>query len=140
VVPAQPAAPTITSHAAAGTRTWQYFIVAANATGNSDPGAIGTLATGPDTLSASDPLRLIWAPVAGATQYKVMRLTSGGTPAQTGLVATTTATTLDDVGLAVPTFSFQEFLRTLGYRTSTTPIVDKLGFTQLATEAHARGW
>jgi hypothetical protein len=139
-VPPQPAAPTITPHGAAGTQTWQYFIVAVNATGNSDPGPISTLTTGPATLSAGNSLQLTWAAVAGATQYKVMRLTSGGTPAQTGLIGTTTATTLDDVGLGVPTFSFQEFLRTLGYRTHTTPSTDKLGFTQLATEAHARGW
>jgi hypothetical protein len=139
-VPPQPAAPTITPHGAAGTQTWQYFIVAVNATGNSDPGPISTLTTGPATLSPGNSLQLTWAAVAGATQYKVMRLTSGGTPAQTGLIGTTTATTLDDVGLGVPTFSFQEFLRTLGYRTHTTPSTDKLGFTQLATEAHARGW
>lgn len=139
-VPAQPTAPTIEPHGTAGTRTWQYFIVAANATGNSDPGAISTVTTGPVTLSTSDYLRLTWAPVAGATRYKVMRLTSGGAPVETGLIGTTTATTLDDVGLAVPTFRFQEFIRTLGYRTNTTPIADKLGFAQLATEAHARGW
>jgi hypothetical protein len=138
--PSQPAAPTITSHATAGTRTWQYFIVAANATGNSAPGAISTITTGPATLSTGEFLRLTWAPVAGATQYKVMCLTSGGTPAQTGLIGTTTVPTLDDVGFAVPTFSLQEFLRTLGYRTNTTPITDKLGFTQLASEAHVRGW
>lgn len=139
-VPPQPAAPAIAPQGTAGTRTWQYFIVATNATGNSDPGAISTLTTGPATLSTEHFLRLTWAAVAGATQYKVMRLTSGGTPAQTGLIATTTATTFDDVGLAVPTFSFQEFLRTLGYRTHTTPSTAKLGFTQLATEAHARSW
>jgi hypothetical protein len=40
----------------------------------------------------------------------------------------------------VPTFSFQKCLRALGYRTHTTPSTDKLGVTQLATEAHARGW
>jgi hypothetical protein len=101
---------------------------------------ISTLTTGPATLSTDHFLRLTWAPVAGATQYKVMRLASGGTPAQTGLIATTTATTFDDIGLGVPTFSFQEFLRTLGYRTHTTPSTAKLGFTQLATEAHARNW
>jgi hypothetical protein len=139
-VPPQPAAPTIARHGTAGAQTWQYFIVAANATGNSDPGAISTLTTGPAALSTDDFLELTWAPVAGATQYKVMRLASGGTPSQTGLIGTTTATRFDDVGLAVPTFSLQEFLRTLGYRAHTIPGSDKLGFTQLATEAHARGW
>jgi hypothetical protein len=71
----------------------ELIIVAANATGNSAPGAITTITTGPATLSTGGFLRLTWAPVAGATQYKVMRLTSGGRPAQTGLIATTTATT-----------------------------------------------
>jgi hypothetical protein len=48
--------------------------------------------------------------------------------------------TLDDTGLAVPAFQLQEFLRTLGYRTYTTSVGDKPGFTQLASEAHAREW
>jgi hypothetical protein len=138
--PATPAALTVTPHGTAGSRTWQYYVVGVNASGNSVPGAIATTTTGAASLSATSFNRLTWAPAAGATQYKVMRFAAGGTPAQTGLIATTTATTLDDVGLASSTFVFQEFLRTLGYRTSTTPVTDKLGFTQIATEAHARGW
>jgi hypothetical protein len=138
--PATPHAPTVTPHGTAGSQTWQYYVVAVNGSGNSAPGAIATTTTGAASLSAASFNRLTWAPVAGATQYKVMRFEAGGTPAQTGLIATTAATTLDDVGLASSTFIFQEFLRTLGYRTSATPIIDKLGLTQIAAEAHARGW
>jgi hypothetical protein len=139
-VPSTPTAPTLALHGATGTHTWQYYILAGNATGSSAPGAITTITNGPAALSSTSFVHLTWAPVAGATQYKVMRLTSGGQPSQTGAIATTSATSFDDTGLAVPAFSLQEFLRTLGYRTSTTPVGDKLGFTQLATEAHARGW
>jgi hypothetical protein len=139
-VPATPTAPALALHGAPGRRTWQYYILAGNATGSSAPGAIATITSGPAALSSTAFVHLSWAAVAGATQYKVMRLTSGGLPAETGAIATTSATSFDDTGLAVPAFNLQEFLRTLGYRTYTTPVVDKLGFRQLATEAHARGW
>ncbi|HMG53595.1 MAG TPA: hypothetical protein VK601_08935, partial [Kofleriaceae bacterium] len=139
-VPATPTAPTLAPHGAAGTATWQYYLLAGNATGSSAPGAIATITSGPSALSPTSFVHLTWAPVAGATQYKVMRLTSGGQPAQTGAIATTSATAFDDTGLAVAAFNLQEFLRTLGYRTYTTPVGDKLGFLQLASEAHARGW
>ena len=138
--PATPAGLTVTPRGTPGTTTWQYYVVAVNASGNSVPGPIVTTTTGAAALSATSANRLTWAAAAGATQYKVMRYAAGGTPAETGLIATTTATTLDDTGLASSTFIFQEFLRTLGYRTSTTPVTDKLGFTQIGTEAHARGW
>ena len=138
--PAAPAAPAVTPQGTSGTRTWQYYVVAANANGNSWAGATGQTATGAATLSSTSYNRISWAPVAGATQYKVMRLASGGTPATTGLIATTAATTFNDTGAASSTYVFQEFIRTLGYRTSSTPIVDKPGFVQIGTEAHARGW
>ena len=138
--PAAPQAVTVTPHGSAGSQTWQYYVVAVNGGGNSVPSAIAATTTGAASLSAANFNRLTWAPVAGATQYKVMRFAVGVAPAQTGLIATTAATTLDDVGLASSTFIFQEFLRTLGYRTNATPVTDKLGFTQIATEAHARGW
>jgi hypothetical protein len=138
--PATPSAPTLELRGAAGTRTWQYYILAGNAAGSSAPGAIATITSGPTALSSTSFIHLTWAAVTGATQYKVMRLTSGGEPVQTGAIATTSATSLDDSGLAVPAFQLQEFLRTLGYRTYTAPVVDKLGFIQLASEAHARGW
>ena len=47
---------------------------------------------------------------------------------------------VDDVGLPSTTFVFQEFIRTLGLRTHTTPITDKPALVQLGSEAHARVW
>lgn len=138
--PQAPGATTVAPQGTSGNRTWQYYVVAVNANGNSLPGPIGQTATGAATLSSTSYNRLSWAPVAGATQYKVMRLAAGGAPATTGLIATTTATTFDDTGAASSTYVFQEFIRTLGYRTHSTPMVDKPGFTQLGAEAHARGW
>ena len=140
--PGAPGAPTVTPQGASGSRTWQYYVVAVNGSGNSLPGPTGQTTTGAATLSGTSYNRISWAPVAGATQYKVMRLAAGGTPATTGLIATTTATTttFDDKGAASSTYTFQEFIRTLGYRTHTTPIVDKPGLTQIGIEAHARGW
>lgn len=138
--PPSPAAPAVTVHGAAGTRTWRYYVVASNANGNSQPSPIATISNGAATLSTSQFLRLTWTPVAGATSYKVMRFASGGTPISTGLVATVTSPSFDDTGAPSSTYNFQEFIRTLGLRTNTTPVVDKPAFTQLATEAHARGW
>ena len=138
--PAAPGAPAVTPQGPSGTRTWQYYVVAVNGNGNSLPGPVGQTIAGAATLSGTSYNRLTWAPVAGATQYKVMRLAAGGTPATTGLIATTAATTFDDQGAASSTYVFQEFIRTLGYRTHTTPIVDKPGLAQLGIEAHARGW
>lgn len=138
--PAAPAAPVVTPRGPTGNRTWQYYIVACNGGGNSQTGAIAATTTGAATLSATSYNRLSWAAVPGATSYRVMRYAAGGAPATTGQIAVTTATTLDDTGLASSTFIFQEFLRTLGLRTHTTPIVDKPALGQLGSEAHARGW
>lgn len=138
--PPTPAAPSVTAHGPTGTRTWSYYVVASNASGSSQPSSITTIHNGAATLSASQFHRVTWAPVTGATSYKVMRFASGGTPASTGLIATVSGTAVDDPGLASSTYNFQEFLRTLGLRTNTAPVVDKPAFTQLATEAHARGW
>lgn len=138
--PATPAAPSVSVQGAAGTRTWRYYVVAQNASGNSQPSAITTISNGAATLSATQFNRLTWAPVAGATGYKVMRFASGGSPVSTGLIATVTSPTFDDTGAASSTYNFQEFIRTLGLRTNTNPVVEKPAFTQLATEAHARGW
>lgn len=138
--PPAPGAPTVTPRGTSGTRTWQYYVVAVNASGNSLPGPTGQTVAGAAALSATSFNRIAWAPVAGATQYKVMRLASGGAPASTGLIGTTASTTLDDTGAAASTYAFQEFIRTLGYRAATTPVTDKPGLAQLAAEAHARGW
>lgn len=138
--PAAPAAPTVVPRGTAGTRTWQYYVVAVNGSGNSAPGVIAGTTTGAATLSATSSNRISWPAVPGATSYRVMRFASGGSPATTGQIASTAATTLDDTGLPSSTFIFQEFIRTLGFRTHTTPVVDKPALTQLGVEAHARGW
>ena len=138
--PAAPATTTVTARGATGARTWSYYVVAVGPNGNSLPGATASTASGAAALSAASYNRITWSAVPGATSYKVMRLGSGGAPATTGLLATTAATTLDDTGLASSTFLFQEYIRTLGYRTHAQPVVDKAGFVQLGLEAHARGW
>lgn len=138
--PATPAAPSVAVHGATGTRTWRYYVVAHNASGNSQASAITAISNGAATLSATQFNRVTWAPVAGATGYKVMRFASGGVPVATGLIATVAGTTFDDTGAASSSYNFQEFIRTLGLRSNSNPVVDKSAFTQLATEAHARGW
>lgn len=138
--PARPAAPTVTPIGAPGTRTWQYYVVAVNANGNSETGPIAATLTGAATLSTTTFNRLTWPVVPGATSYRVMRFASGGAPAETGQIASTPLTTLDDVGQPSTTFIFQEFIRTLGFRTHTVPIVDKPALIQLGVEAHSRGW
>ncbi len=138
--PAAPAAPTVTARGAPGTKTWQYYVVAVNANGNSETGAIASISNGAATLTSANFNRIAWAAVPGATSYRVMRFASGGVPVETGQIAATSATTVDDTGLPSSTFLFQEFIRTLGFRTHTTPILDKPALLQLGTEAHARGW
>lgn len=138
--PAAPAAPTVTARGTPGTRTWQYYVVAVNANGNSPTGAIATVSNGAAALDATNYNRISWPAVAGATSYRVLRFSSGGAPAETGQIAVTSATTVDDIGLPSSTFLFQEFIRTLGLRTHTTPITDKPALVQLGNEAHARGW
>lgn len=138
--PAAPGAPALAVVGTGGARTWRYYVVAIGPGGCSLPGAIATLTTGPAALSATSAIRVRWAAVPGATSYQVFRYATGGSPTQTGAIGATAALQLDDPGLAVPAYNFQEFLRTLGYRTATQPVADKPGLTQLATEAHARGW
>jgi hypothetical protein len=140
--PPKPATPTVTAQGGTGTRTWQYYVVATNGSGRSVPSDLATIGNGVAALSTSAYHRVTWAPVAGATGYKIMRYASGGTPATTGLIATVGASTtsIDDTGLASSTYNLQEFLRTLGLRTNTSPVVDKPAFVQIGLEAHARGW
>lgn len=138
--PAAPATTAVTARGTTGGATWSYYVVAVGPAGNSLPGPTATTSSGAATLSATAYNRISWSAVPGATSYKVLRRASGGAPAATGLIATTTATTVDDTGLASSTYAFQEYIRTLGYRTNAQPIVDKPGFVQLGTEAHARGW
>jgi hypothetical protein len=138
--PAPPAAPTVIAHGATGTRTWQYYLVAVNANGNSETGAMTAIHNGAATLSTTSFNRLSWPAVPGATSYRVMRFAAGGAPSSTGQIAQLSGTTLDDVGLSSSTYVFQEFIRTLGFRTHTTPITDKPSLLQLGAEAHARDW
>ncbi len=138
--PATPTGVAVSARGTTGASSWVYYVVAVGAGGNSQPSAVVATNNGAATLSAAAYNRLTWSAVPGATGYKVMRFASGGSPSSTGLIATTTATTLDDTGLASSTYTFQEFLRTLGYRTADQPPADKPVWSTLATEAHARGW
>ncbi len=138
--PATPAAPTVVARGATGTRTWQYYIVAVNANGNSETGAMTAISDGAAALSTTTFNRISWPAVPGATSYRVMRFAAGGTPSTTGQIAQISSTTLDDTGRSSSTYELQELIRTLGFRTHTDPIVDKPALLQLGDEAHARGW
>lgn len=98
---ATPGAPTVAPQGTGGAATWEYLIVAVNADGQrTDDGAVGSTAVGNATLDGTNFNRLTWSAVPGAVSYDVYRVTSGGTPATVGKIATAVAAlTLDDTGL-----------------------------------------
>jgi hypothetical protein len=146
--PNAPGAPTVTATGGTGSTTWKYYIVSKNTTGQSLPGTETQITNGFATLSGTHYNHIAWSAVSGATGYDVLRSAAGGTPNTTGLIgSTTSATSFNDTGLAATsytnsTFIFAEFLRTLGlrYYDLTGGTYDKVGWGQLGTEAHARGW
>ena len=102
---AEAGAPTVALHtgATAGTTTYNY-VVAPYITVGTDkkqakPSALGSIATGPATLTGTDALDISWSPVTGANGYKVFRDIGGGTYKE---VADQTGTTFTDDGTATP--------------------------------------
>ena len=147
-VPSTPAAPTVTVSGTSGTTTWSYYIVAVNSNSvQSLPGATGQTTTGAATLTGTNSINLSWTSVPGASWYDVIRVSAGGAPSSTGKIGYTTGTTFTDTGLAASsyadiTYNLEEYLRTLGlrYYDPVNGTYDKVGWTQLGTEAQERGW
>jgi parallel beta-helix repeat protein len=98
-----PAAPTVTFSGTTGTTaTWSYQVVAVSASGGLTPAsATGSISAADNaTLSAGNFNVVTWTPVSGAVSYKIYRTAVGTSPATTGLIATTGASSLNDTGLA----------------------------------------
>jgi hypothetical protein len=142
-LPTAPTTPTVTNVGTAGTTTYQYYLVANNSVGQSLPGTVGQTTTGNATLTASNYNHITWTAVSGASWYDVIRVV-GST---TGKIGYSTGTSFSDIGQSETsytdvTYNLEEYLRTLGLR-YWDPVGgtnDKVGWTQLGTEAHARGW
>ncbi|MBT9156976.1 MAG: hypothetical protein DDT37_01979 [Firmicutes bacterium] len=95
-----PAAPTVSVQGTAGTTTYGYRVTARSRVGETLASPETTITTGNATLSATNFNRITWTAVPGAVDYRVWRTFSGGTPATTGVIATTAVLTVDDTGLA----------------------------------------
>jgi hypothetical protein len=146
-VPAAPGQPTVTPTGGTGTTSWTYYIVAVNSVGESLPGATRTITNGVATLTTSAYNAISWPVVTGATSYKVIRsaVGAGGSPSSTGFLATVSTTSYQDKATQAQAYSnftlnLKEYIATLGMRNYSGTGSSKLGWTQLGTEAHARGW
>lgn len=95
-----PEAPVVTHGGTLGSTTYGYQIVAVNSRGETDASVEGTSDYGHAVLSATNFNLVTWAPVTGATRYKVYRTTGGGSVPV--LIATVPANTLlyMDIGTA----------------------------------------
>ena len=90
----RPHAPTLTVVGTSGSASISYFIVAIDVDGlRTLRGDTATITTAPDTIDSSNLVRLTWAAVPGAATYEVTRVGDG-------VIGTTAALTLDDVGQA----------------------------------------
>jgi hypothetical protein len=82
------------------------FATSNNPSGTSEPSGYGITNTSNATLSATNYNVITWTPVPGATQYKIYRNYSNGTPSSDGLIGTVNAEngnsgpqTFNDTGL-----------------------------------------
>jgi len=99
-----PAAPTVTATGTTGTTTWAYAVAALDGKGGETTASpTTTITNGNATLSSTNYNAISWTAVSGAAGYAVYRVTAGGTPNTTGLIAIVSGTTLNDEGLATIT-------------------------------------
>jgi len=92
-----------------------YYTVVANFVGGSLPSTPLTVRNGPVTLSSSSFVALQWTPVSGATSYDVLKTTTpGATSGSIALTTGITATTYNDIGGSLSSYS-------LAAAPSTTP-------------------
>jgi len=96
---ATPAAPVITNGGTPGAVTWTYKVSALSGTGETAVSAAGSTTTGAATLTAANYNIVTWAPIPGATAYKVYRTAVGTSPTSTGYIGTTLLTSINDTGL-----------------------------------------
>jgi hypothetical protein len=103
-----PNPPIVTTHGTAGTTTAYYEVSSVTPSGSTtEPSNYGITSTSNATLSATNYNTITWTPVAGATQYKIYRNYSSGTPSSEGLIGTVSPTngnsgsqTFNDTGFA----------------------------------------
>lgn len=105
-----PGTPLVSVQGTPATAEIHYAIVARNATGTSKASAEGITLVGSASLTGTDFNELTWTPVPGAASYDIYRTQTEGLPSSTGLIANTSDTTLQDIGLpgdnaAVPTIN-----------------------------------
>lgn len=140
---APPAVPTGVNaypSAATGTSTYKYYVVASNSSGPSNPSSVVTVSVGPSSLTSTNNIAIWWNSVSGAAEYQIVRLDSGPTGLRVGYIGETTNTWFYDTGLQVPDSSwyFQEYIRTLGYRTNTSPAVEKDAYAEMTYQIGLR--
>ena len=124
--------PTVTTVGTTGAATWGYKLVAVGYDGTySAAGTEGTTGSGNGnaTLTNANYQQVSWTPVADAAYYIIVRTTSGGTPATTGVVGIVpnSVTTFNDTGLAI------------SENTSTTVFWPKLSAPSAPTVAQVSG-
>jgi hypothetical protein len=94
VAPAAPVISSVTPTPAGGATTWSYTVTAITKYGTtSAASAVVSTTTGPAALSNSVFNTITWGAVTGATQYIVTCTAAGGTPNNTGDIATVVAPT-----------------------------------------------
>ncbi len=99
---ATPGTPTVTTVGTTGASTWGYKVVAVTASGATTAASsqgTTTSANGAATLTTANYQRITWSTVSGAVSYKIYRTAVATSPATTGLIGTTAATTFDDTGI-----------------------------------------
>lgn len=97
-----PSTPTVTPNGTSGAATWIYKIVAKKVSTSQFSAASsgGATVVGNATLSSTNYNRIAWSAVTDANQYDIYRTLSGGTPATTGLIGSTTNIFFNDTGEA----------------------------------------
>lgn len=82
-----------------GSTTRSYFVKGVTASGAVAYSNTLTTTTANATLTGSNYTTISWTAYSGAVRYFVYRSASAGTPSTTGLIATSTGTSVNDTGL-----------------------------------------
>lgn len=95
--------PTATAVGAGGTTKYVYKVVPIDATGARMLMSVGAIVLGAATLTGANYNSVSWPSVDLATTYELYRVESNGTPSSEGLIATTSALSFNDTGIAATT-------------------------------------
>ncbi|MDD4721979.1 MAG: hypothetical protein PHR07_04480 [Acidaminococcaceae bacterium] len=123
---------TVAANGTTGATSYGYAVVTVTAEGYSLLCAEVKITNGNATLSAINHNQISWTAVTDATDYKIYRLTSGGTPSSLGYIGTDTgAVTFDDTGIAATvdeentsTFDVDDYRFHLWYKAYPPALVD----------------